>query len=425
MLALKKSLSVFIGFFVASFFCALFLPAATPVYADGEKYRYLNAEKTRIEASGGSYTKSIFPPQPPGTAKYTFEKFDENDTKVYYHALVYNGMQDGEVCQGYYDIAVNKSDNKGSLVKVSYLEGSDICQATIDASVQKIMNQFSKNFTVEAANAGGGTQQPEARCELESLGWIICPILTISAKIVTGLGNWLNQLLFLDPLTIPTSTDLNTVAPELQARVAAFVVWQNMRNFANVLFLLFFLFAIFSIATSMGLSNYSIKRILPRVIIAALLINLSYYIFAFAIDATNVIGRGMSSLLNVRIPSAPEFGSEAGDLGLYGIAAIAGLTGLAITGTLAAILIPFVIGVVIGLLVLLLMTILREVVVVFLVVLSPLAAVLWILPNTEGMARRYLTFSRTMLLIYPFMMGAIAISNIAAQLILAIGYANQ
>ncbi len=420
MLAFKKVLPLFICFFVLSLFSAFFLQTGV-VQAKGEKYTYQGSE---IKASGGNYEGTL-----------TFKKGEQGEINNSFDAYYATGKTKNG-CEYRFIMAVQKSDkSKGQLSKA--IDQSNDVTSQCDGISDEISvdpKGFDKTFTIanapgqEEENENGenaGNQQPEARCELESLGWIICPILTISAKVITGLGNMLDTLLFLDPLTIPTSTDLNTVEEGQQARVAAFVVWQNMRNFANILFLLFFMFAIFAIATGMGLNNYTIKRILPRVIIAAILINLSYYIFAFVIDVTNVAGRGVAGLLNIKIPSAQEATVEAGDLGLYGIGAVAGLTGLAITGTLAAILIPFVIGVVVGVLVLLLIVILREVLIVFLVVLSPIFAVLWILPNTEGVARRYVGFTRTVLLIYPFMMAGIAFSNIAAQLILAIGYTNS
>lgn len=394
--------------------------------AQGESYQYVNSDT--ISATGGIFTKSD---DIPDDAKFNFTKFGENATHTFFHANVLAGVYDGQPCTFIFDLHVNKSDGKGNLTKVTHSSGnSALCEAlkqVVGPDGRALLTTADSNFTIAAAPGGTGDDaaQSEARCELESLGWIICPILTISSKIITALGNMLDSLLFFEPLSIPTSTDLNSVPKEQQAYVAIFVVWQNVRNLANILFLLFFLFAIFSIATSMGTSNYNIKKMLPRIVIAAILINLSYYLFAFAIDITNILGKGVAGVFNVAIPSAPEPTAEIGDLGLYGIGAIAGLGAVAITGTLAALLLPFVAGVVVGILLLLLLVLFREIAIVFLVVLSPLAAVLWILPNTESVSKKFVTTSRNLLLIYPFLMAAVAVSNLAAQLILAIGYANQ
>lgn len=416
MLVIKKVLPIFICFFVLSLFSAFFLQTGV-VQAKGEKYIYI--DDNTIEASGGEFA-----------SKLTFKKNNNGEHSDEFNDdfnLFYATGKTKNNCEYQFIIAVRKNNAKEAQLTRAYSTSTDLTSSckTLDNRAPLSMD---RDITI-APKAGseegeGENAQPEARCELESLGWIICPILTISAKVITGLGNLLNKMLFLDPLAIPTSTDLNTVPEGQQARVAIFVIWQNLRNVANILFLLFFMFAIFSIATSMGMSNYNLKRILPRVVLAAILINLSYYIFAFAIDATNVLGRGVNSLFNITIPSAREANAEPGDLGLYGIGAIAGLTGLAITGVLAAVLLPFVAGVVIGILLLLILVLFREVAIVFLVVLSPLAAALWILPNTENITRRFVETSRNILLIYPFLMAAIAVSNLAAQLILAIGYSN-
>ena len=74
-----------------------------------------------------------------------------------------------------------------------------------------------------------------------------------------------------------------------------------MRNIANIIFIIAFIFVIYSQLTSMGISNYGIKRMLPKIIVAAILINLSYYICAVLVDTSNIIGAQLQNLLvNIR-----------------------------------------------------------------------------------------------------------------------------
>jgi len=53
---------------------------------------------------------------------------------------------------------------------------------------------------------------------------------------------------------------------------------------------------IFSQATSIGITNYGIKRLLPRLILIAIATNISYFICSVLIDAFNILGVGITSL---------------------------------------------------------------------------------------------------------------------------------
>ena len=54
--------------------------------------------------------------------------------------------------------------------------------------------------------------------------------------------------------------------------------WNTFRDIANVIFVILLMVVIFSQLTGVGIDNYGIKKILPKLIIAAILINLSYLI---------------------------------------------------------------------------------------------------------------------------------------------------
>ena len=63
-----------------------------------------------------------------------------------------------------------------------------------------------------------------------------------------------------------------------------------MRNISNVAFIVAFLVIIYSQLTSVGISNYGVKKMLPRLVIAAVLVNLSFTFCAVLLDLSNVTG---------------------------------------------------------------------------------------------------------------------------------------
>ena len=75
-----------------------------------------------------------------------------------------------------------------------------------------------------------------------------------------------------------------------------YLAWNIMLGFANAAFIIAFLVIIYSQVTSAGISNYGIKKMLPRLAIAAVLVNISYYICAFAIDLSNISGHALQDV---------------------------------------------------------------------------------------------------------------------------------
>ena len=116
--------------------------------------------------------------------------------------------------------------------------------------------------------------------QVGSLGWIICPSTGFLSNLIDGAYNIIQQLLTVSPI----STDQNS---------PIHLVWEYLRNITNIVFIILLLVVVFSQVTGFGINNYNIRRILPRVIITAILINLSYIACALAVDISNVLGASL------------------------------------------------------------------------------------------------------------------------------------
>ena len=82
--------------------------------------------------------------------------------------------------------------------------------------------------------------------------------------------------------------------------------WTTFQTIANVVFIILLLFVIFSQLTGVGIDNYGIKRILPKLIVVAILVNLSYLICVVCVDLSNILG---SSLKGLFAPSDDRSGT--------------------------------------------------------------------------------------------------------------------
>lgn len=249
--------------------------------------------------------------------------------------------------------------------------------------------------------AESGAQSETTSCVVEGIGWIVCPITNFLAEAMDWLFGILANFLAVRPVQTNQDNSL-------------FRAWSIMRDFANVAFVVGFLVIIYSQISNLGLSNYGIKRTLPRLIIAAILVNISYWICAVAIDLSNIIGYSLEDIfmgMRNQITSTEHNGwdvvswkSAATAILSGGTVAAAGITALVSIGSLTGaiyMLLPVLVGVLIAALVAIIIMAARQALITILVILAPLAFVAFLLPNTEKYFDRWKDIFVTMLMLFP------------------------
>lgn len=233
-------------------------------------------------------------------------------------------------------------------------------------------------------------------CAIEGIGWFICPTLTFMARISDQAYGFLaSTFLQVEPGMLDNAKD----------------AWARFRDVANILFVIAFLIVVFSQLTSIGISNYGIKKMLPRIVVAAVLVNVSFLICQIAVDLSNILGYGVASFVDTafKLTSPSDAATEAG-VG-FATATATVLTGVALVALALSIPVLLSALLAIGLMVLILIG--RKVIILLLVVVSPIAFVAYLLPNTEQWFKKwYKTFS-TMLLLFPIVALVFAISKLA------------
>ena len=234
--------------------------------------------------------------------------------------------------------------------------------------------------------------EPESSCsgDLGSLGWLICPSMSLGGKLADA--GYSSVSMFLD-----ISPDIFNDNPELGGAKQA---WNFFRDIANVVFVLLFLWVIFSQISNVGVSNYGIKKILPKLILGAILINLSFYICQLAVDLSNILGYALKGVLE-----GASLRAETSDTGLGGgfVAVLTGALGL-VGAPLFAFLtvsIPMIIWVLVSLAVAFLILVLRQAAVILLIAISPIAFAAWLLPNTESLFKKWVSAFKGLLVVFP------------------------
>ncbi len=161
---------------------------------------------------------------------------------------------------------------------------------------------------------------------------------------------------------------------------------------------------------------YTVKKVLPRLVIAVILIQLSWFLFTGMITLTNAVAYGVEALIYAPFGSPQQFELQnvlsAADGGIGISIVIAGGAGLAMIGVALSLVGTALLAMLIGFALLMF----RQVLVIALLVVSPLALVAWILPNTEKFWKLWWESFSKLLLVYPLILGTIAIGRVFAYI---------
>lgn len=277
----------------------------------------------------------------------------------------------------------------------------------------------TETTTTETSTSISDLTTDGCKSSLGEIGWYACPI----TKKVTEATDWLYEkiqgILVVDP--IETNSPIHTI-------------WDYCRGLTNIVFIIFLLVVIYSQITGVGISNYGIKKVLPKMIVVAILVNLSFLICQVLVDTSNIIGTSLREVFTTveqaaitaangdSTVSATEAAIAESDM--YS-AIVTGSTLTVLGGVIAFetgaiwMLIPMALGALVAVVTGLITIALRQAVVALLVMVSPLAMVAYMLPNTEKLFQKWKKLLQQMLVFYPMFSLLFGASSLAGFAIIA------
>ena len=275
--------------------------------------------------------------------------------------------------------------------------------------------------TNDTADDSGSSK---SSCTIPAIGWILCPVFNALAGVADDSYAFISKnFLEFNSGLFNTSADSESV----KAAKALSDAWSASRNIANIGVVIAFLVIIISQITGFGITNYGIKKMLPRLIVAIILINLSYIIVQGAIDISNILGASIYDSFNNLATSTlgtdqgiqPKGGFEDIASKILSGTVLAGAAGAAVAVLWGAIgtLLPVLLAAVIGLLMILFILVLRQVIIILLVVLAPLAFLAYLLPNTEKLFTQWRKTLTAVLIVYPLCSLVFGASAFASELL--------
>jgi len=314
---------------------------------------------------------------------------------------------------GYHNAAVERSCHQ---IQKGITENADAFRAWKQANPETVIVAPIDTPGTTPGTPGVGDETAPS-CAIEGIGWIVCPAINALAYIADGSFNFLaDSFLKTDPRVFNTED-------------GTYKAWAIMRNVANILFVIAFLFIVFSQLTGVGISNYGVKKMLPRIVVAAILVNLSYFISQLAIDVSNILGYSIRDVFDSIVNQIREIptGNSAEEMSVLaagdgGFVSLAGSI-LAIAGGAAALYLmlsafgPILLAAVLALVLIFFILLARQAIIVLLVVLSPLAFVAFLLPNTQSLFKQWRKILTAMLMLFPIIALVYGASALASTLL--------
>ena len=299
-------------------------------------------------------------------------------------------------------VYVNEDKNKKE-TKVIYFPSSEI--SSLSSATYAVYSFTPPNTYEQTSTSTISIESPSENstgtsCDVQGIGWIICPLSNWLADGIDYMYSALQEFLKTKPLE---TTNQNS---------GIYLAWVIMRNISNVAFIVAFLVIIYSQLTSVGISNYGVKKMLPRLIIAAVLVNLSFTICAILLDLSNVTGyafqdafMGIKNTIstvgeNTSTWTWSEVISTALSNGALAVGAGYAVS-LALTTELLPMLVPAATLAGLTLLFILLIMAARQALIIILIIVSPLAFVCYLLPGTEKWFKKWRDSFLTMLVFFP------------------------
>ena len=299
-------------------------------------------------------------------------------------------------------VYVNEDKNKKE-TKVIYFPSSEISSlssATYAVYSFTPPNTYEQTSTSTISIESPSENSTSTSCDVQGIGWIICPLSNWLADGIDYMYSALQEFLKTKPLE---TTNQNS---------GIYLAWVIMRNISNVAFIVAFLVIIYSQLTSVGISNYGVKKMLPRLIIAAVLVNLSFTFCAVLLDLSNIAGyafqdafMGIKNTIstvgeNTSTWTWSEVISTALSNGALAVGAGYAVS-LALTTEILPMLVPAATLAGLTLLFILLIMAARQALIIILIIVSPLAFVCYLLPGTEKWFKKWRDLFLTMLVFFP------------------------
>lgn len=248
-----------------------------------------------------------------------------------------------------------------------------------------------------------------------TLAFVICPMLDAAQSFSDWLIGQVENL-----LSFTFQHNLGDKSQQGNVQNA----WGHIRDLASVFLVIIMLVMVLSQAISWGpFDAYTIRKVMPRLVIAVVLMQVSWSLLDYVTRLFDDFGHGIADLMYAPFggPAKLQLGAilQAAGIPAYagGSVVLAALLGI---GVIAVLSLPTILlvgwSIVLALLVAFVTLSVRQILIITMIILSPLAILLWILPNTQRYWKLWYDNFTKLLLMFPMIIGMIAAGRIFADI---------
>jgi hypothetical protein len=271
----------------------------------------------------------------------------------------------------------------------------------------------SQDACLVGFNAASGSRGDDtSACVANSsttLEWLMCPLIVAISDGADGLNKFVeSQLDF--------STD--NFLPDSGSNIGAYRAWSVIKDLATSVLIIILLIMVFSQAAGSGVFEaYTVRKILPRLVIAVIAMQLSWQLCIFIIHLVNDLGNGLAQLMTA--PFGGKGNMDLGSLlnhlsGFWAGATSVGLTAALVAGGfLGAVFLPGALMIAFSILITVLVglasVLFRNIIIIACVIFAPIALLLWVIPS-NAMKKYWNLWSDNFtkaLLLFPIMVALI------------------
>lgn len=329
-----------------------------------------------------------------------FVAYDDTQPKRYFRV-----EEDGESDQDYVEIGNN-------FIKGNYNRDGDITGVTIGEEDKRT------EPPTDSSVVNQGTATPTCETEGGKLSFILCPSLELADGIIAELDESINNSLRVNNKYFQNDPSVpNEPADQMEAS------WTRLRNIAYSILVPVVLVMVISTALGFDfISAYTVKKALPRLIFAVMFIALSWEITSFLVVLTNDVGNGMAGLISAPFGGANNITlssimhPDAADSATGSVFLLAAAGAGAAVGSIG-ILLSYAFVTVVALFIGFTLLAFRQMLIIALMLLAPLAILAWIFPGNDKLWKLWWGSFNKLLLLYPLIAVLIAAGKSFASVV--------
>lgn len=303
-------------------------------------------------------------------------------TYEFYPETTFNGLDPGT-----YEVCVDGVDECKKVEK----KVGEAAEVTIEVD----WNAFSADDTTEK-----DCKDKYQVLGVKGITYLVCSFIDTGTYAVGALDSAIAGLLTVDTKDIFADANQDN---------AYHIAWNSFRAFALGLIVIIAIVMVVAQAIGSDIVNaYTIRKVLPRLLFAAIFITLSWDIMEFLTNLSNDAGNGIRGLIYAPFRDLPHGGDIGGGtlfvltmLGTGGALALGwiGLLSFVATGLLASLVAVTVL-------------VLRKMLIILLIMIAPFAIAAGVLPNTRKIYDKWKGALIAVLVVFPIIMSFIAIGRI-------------